>query len=46
MRISKEALMREAEGTGFRLEILEKVSLLLRLLEGFQACDEQANHAV
>jgi predicted nucleotidyltransferase component of viral defense system len=35
--ISKEVLMLEAENTGFRLEILERVSLLLRLLEGFQA---------
>jgi predicted nucleotidyltransferase component of viral defense system len=35
--ISKEALLLEAENTGFRPEILEKVSLLLRLLEGFQA---------
>jgi predicted nucleotidyltransferase component of viral defense system len=37
MSISREALMSEAENTGFRLEILEKVSLLLLLLEGFQA---------
>ena len=37
MSISREALLLEAENTGFRPEILEKVSLLLRLLEGFQA---------
>jgi hypothetical protein len=37
MSISREALMSEAENTGFRPEILEKVSLLLLLLEGFQA---------
>jgi predicted nucleotidyltransferase component of viral defense system len=34
--ISKEALVLEAGNTGFRPEILEKVYLLLRLLEGFQ----------
>ena len=37
MSISKEALSLEAENTGFHPEILEKVSLLLRLLEGVQA---------
>lgn len=37
MSISREALTSEAENTGFRPEVLEKVSLLLLLLEGFQA---------
>ena len=33
MRISKEKLSSEAEGTGFRAEVLEKVIHLLNLLE-------------
>ena len=33
MRISKERLSSEAEGTGFRAEVLEKVIHLLNLLE-------------
>jgi len=33
MRISKERLLSEAESTGFRPEVLEKVVLLLNLLE-------------
>lgn len=37
MRISKEKLLFEAESTEFRPDILEKVILLLNLLEGF--CD-------
>lgn len=36
MRISKEKLLSEAEATEFRAEILEKVVLLLNLLEGFR----------
>jgi len=34
MRISHERLLVEAQGTGFRAEILEKVFQLLSLLEG------------
>ena len=37
MRISKEKLFSEAEVTGFRPEILEKVIRLLSLLEGFRS---------
>jgi len=37
MRISKEKLFLEAEVTGFRVEILEKVVHLLNLLEGFRS---------
>jgi hypothetical protein len=36
MRISKEKLLSEAESSGFRAEILEKVILLLNLLKGFR----------
>ena len=36
MRVSRERLLTEAEATGFRPEILEKVFQLLSLLEGFQ----------
>lgn len=35
MTYSRERLRREAESTGFRLDILEKVVRLLELLEGF-----------
>ena len=35
MRLSRERLSREATTTGFRIEILEKVTLLLNLLDGF-----------
>lgn len=35
MRISREELRREAEATGFRAEVLEKVIRLLSLLERF-----------
>ena len=35
MRLSRERLDREAKATGFRVEILEKVALLLDLLDGF-----------
>ena len=35
MRLSREWLNREATTTGFRVEILEKVTLLLNLLDGF-----------
>ena len=34
MRLSRERLNREATTTGFRVEILEKVALLLNLLDG------------
>ncbi|MCK4727607.1 MAG: nucleotidyl transferase AbiEii/AbiGii toxin family protein, partial [Desulfobacterales bacterium] len=37
MRISREKLLSEAEATGFREEVLEKVILLLNLLEGFRS---------
>ena len=37
MKISKEKLFLEAEATGFRVEILEKVIHLLNLLEGFHS---------
>ena len=37
MRISREKLLAEAEATGFREEVLEKVILLLNLLEGFRS---------
>lgn len=37
MKISKEKLFLEAEATGFRVEILEKVIHLLNLLEGFRS---------
>lgn len=37
MKISREQLLTDAANSGFRPEILEKVALLLRLLEGFQA---------
>jgi predicted nucleotidyltransferase component of viral defense system len=37
MRISKEKLFSEAEGTGFRVEVLEKAIHLLNLLEGFRS---------
>lgn len=37
MRISKEKLFSEAEATGFRAEVLEKVIHLLNLLEGFRS---------
>lgn len=36
MRLSRERLSREATTTGFRVEILEKVTLLLNLLDGFE----------
>ena len=36
MNISREKLYREAQTTGFRPEILEKVIQLLHLLEAFQ----------
>ena len=35
MRFSRELLIREAQETGFRPEILEKVLQLLHLLESF-----------
>ena len=35
MRLSRERLSREATNTGFRIEIVEKVTLLLNLLDGF-----------
>jgi hypothetical protein len=35
MKVSREKLMREAQATGFRPEVLEKVIHLLNLLEGF-----------
>jgi hypothetical protein len=37
MKISKEKLFSEAEATGFRVEILEKVIHLLNLLESFRS---------
>jgi len=37
MRISREKLTSEAQATGFRPEVLEKVIHLLNLLEGFQS---------
>jgi predicted nucleotidyltransferase component of viral defense system len=37
MRISREKLASEAQATGFRPEVLEKVIHLLNLLEGFQS---------
>jgi hypothetical protein len=37
MRVSREKLLSEAETTGFRMEILEKVIHLLNLLEGFRS---------
>ena len=37
MRISREKLLSEAETTGFREEVLEKVILLLNLLKGFRS---------
>jgi predicted nucleotidyltransferase component of viral defense system len=37
MRISRGKLLSEAEATGFREEVLEKVILLLNLLEGFRS---------
>jgi predicted nucleotidyltransferase component of viral defense system len=37
MRISKEKLFSEAEATGFRAEVLEKVIHLLNLLEGLRS---------
>ena len=42
MRISKEKLWGEAEATGFRVEILEKVIHLLNLLEGFRSQDRKS----
>jgi predicted nucleotidyltransferase component of viral defense system len=37
MRISREKLLSEAEATGFRVEVLEKVIHLLNLLGGFRS---------
>jgi len=37
MKISRERLRAEAQATGFRAEVLEKVIHLLKLLEGFQS---------
>jgi predicted nucleotidyltransferase component of viral defense system len=37
VKISREALLVEAEATGFRAEILEKVIHLIHLLEGFRS---------
>lgn len=37
MKISRERLLAEAEATGFRAEILEKVIHLFGLLEGFRS---------
>lgn len=37
MRISKEKLFAEAQTSGFRPEVLEKVIHLLNLLEGFRS---------
>ena len=37
VRISREKLLAEANATGFRPEVVEKVIHLLNLLEGFQA---------
>ncbi len=37
MRISREKLASEAQATGFRPEVLEKVIHLMNLLEGFQS---------
>ena len=37
MRLSRESLLREADATGFRPEVLEKVFLLLDLLEAVNA---------
>jgi hypothetical protein len=37
MKISKERLVVEAEATGFRAEVLEKVIHLLNLLDGFRS---------
>ncbi len=37
MKVSREKLLAEAEATGFRPEVLEKVIHLLNLLEGFQS---------
>ena len=37
MKISRERLQAEAQSTGFRAEILEKVFQLLALLEGFES---------
>jgi hypothetical protein len=36
VKVSREKLHREAQATGFRTEILEKVIQLLNLLEAFQ----------
>jgi len=40
MRLSRESLLREADTTGFRPEVLEKVFLLLDLLEAVNAHPE------
>ncbi len=37
MKISKERLIADAEGAGFRAEVLEKVILLLNLLDEFRS---------
>lgn len=37
MRLSRQGILREADATGFRPEILEKVFHLLGLLEGFRS---------
>jgi len=37
MKISREKLTSEAQATGFRPEVLEKVIHLLNLLEGFNS---------
>ena len=37
MRLSRESLLREADTTGFRPEVLEKVFLMLDLLEALNA---------
>ena len=37
MKISKERLAVEAEATGFRAEVLEKVIHQLNLLDGFRS---------
>ncbi|MBM4080977.1 MAG: nucleotidyl transferase AbiEii/AbiGii toxin family protein, partial [Planctomycetes bacterium] len=37
MKVSRERLQAEAQTTGFRPEVLERVIHLLNLLEGFQS---------
>ncbi len=37
MRISSEMLITQAEATGFRTDILEKVGLLIHLLEALRS---------